>query len=144
MFRSSPTRLTVILIAIAVGLAGCGGGGGERVDDPGRPETSAVDPMPAGPPLYELDPSFPPELPNSWVMGVPSSVAVDSRDHIWVLSRPRTVPEEQMENAAPAVMEFDASGAFVQGWGGPGDGFDWPDTEHGIFVATLTTSGSPE
>ena len=134
MFRSSPTRLTVILLAIAVGLAGCGGGGGERVDDPGRPETSAVDPMPAGPPLYELDPSFPPELPNSWVMGVPSSVAVDSRDHIWVLSRPRTVPEEQMENAAPAVMEFDASGAFVQGWGGPGDGFDWPDTEHGIFV----------
>ena len=75
MFRSSPTRLTVILLAIAVGLAGCGGGGGERVDDPGRPETSAVDPMPAGPPLYELDPSFPPELPNSWVMGVPSSGA---------------------------------------------------------------------
>ena len=98
------------------------------------PELAPADTASSGPPSYELDPSFPPELPNGWVMGVPTSVAVDSRDHVWVLSRPRTVPEEQMENAAPAVMEFDADGAFVQGWGGPGDGFDWPDTEHGIFV----------
>ena len=90
--------------------------------------------MPVGPPTYELDQSFPPELPNEWVMGVPTSVSVDSRDHVWILSRPGTVAEEQRSNAAPPVMEFDADGAFVQGWGGPADGYDWPDTEHGIFV----------
>ena len=134
MFRYTLTRLTLISLVLAVGLAGCGGGGGEMAEEPSMPETAAADTMPAGPPSYEFDPSFPPELPNGWVMGVPTSVSVDSRDHVWVLSRPRTVAEDQMENAAPAVMEFDADGAFVQGWGGPADGYDWPDTEHGIFV----------
>ena len=126
-------RLALIPLALAVGLAGCGGG--EMPEEPAMSESSAADDMAtAAPPTYELDPSFPPELPNGWVMGVPTSVSVDSRDHVWVLSRPRTVPEDQLANAAPAVMEFDADGAFVQGWGGPADGYDWPDTEHGILV----------
>ncbi len=135
MPRHLLTRLVLVLLLPTVGLAGCGGGGGdEATGDAAMPEASEADAMPSGPPSYALDPSFPPALPNDWVMGVPTSVAVDSRDHVWVLSRPRTVPEEQMANAAPAVMEFDADGAFVQGWGGPADGYDWPDTEHGIFV----------
>ena len=126
-------RLALIPLALAVGLAGCGGG--EMPEEPAMSESTAADDMAmAGPPTYELDTSFPPELPNGWVMGVPTSVSVDSRDHVWVLSRPRTAPEDQLANAAPAVMEFDADGAFVQGWGGPADGYDWPDTEHGIFV----------
>ena len=132
MFRHVLTRLTLIPLVLAVGLAGCGGGG-DMAEDTSMPEPVA-DPMPAGPPTYELDPSFPPELPNGWVMGVPTSVSVDAGDHVFVLSRPRTAPEEQLENAAPAVIEFDANGAFVQGWGGPADGYNWPDTEHGIFV----------
>ena len=126
-------RLALIPLALAVGLAGCGGG--EMPEEPAMSESTAADDMAmAGPPTYELDTSFPPELPNGWVMGVPTSVSVDSRDHVWVLSRPRTALEDQLANAAPAVMEFDADGAFVQGWGGPADGYDWPDTEHGIFV----------
>jgi hypothetical protein len=32
------------------------------------------------------------------------------------------------------VLEFDQAGNLVQSWGGPGQGYDWPDTEHGIFV----------
>ena len=126
-------RPALIPLALAVGLAGCGGG--EMPEEPAMSESTAADDMAmAGPPTYELDPSFPPELPNGWVMGVPTSVSIDSRDHVWVLSRPRTAPEDQLANAAPAVMEFDADGAFVQGWGGPAEGYDWPDTEHGIFV----------
>jgi DNA-binding beta-propeller fold protein YncE len=35
---------------------------------------------------------------------------------------------------APPVLEFDAAGNFVEGWGGPGQGFEWPQTEHGIHV----------
>jgi hypothetical protein len=85
-------------------------------------------------PQYEVDPSWPPKLPNNWVWGVPTWVAVDRRDHVWVLHRPRTAPKEQRSNAAPAVVEFDPSGKFIQAWGGPGQGYDWPDTEHGIFV----------
>ena len=36
--------------------------------------------------------------------------------------------------AAPPVLEFDEAGNFIQGWGGPGEGYDWPETEHGIYV----------
>ena len=31
-------------------------------------------------------------------------------------------------------MELDTNGKFVQGWGGPAEGYDWPDAEHNIFV----------
>jgi DNA-binding beta-propeller fold protein YncE len=85
-------------------------------------------------PQYEVDRSWPPALPNNWVMGVPTWVAVDRHDHVWVLHRPRTTAKEQRANAAPPVIEFDQAGKFVQAWGGPGTGYDWPDTEHGIFV----------
>ena len=85
-------------------------------------------------PTFQVDTTWPPALPNNWVMGDPSSVTVDTRDHVYVLQRPRTVPEAQRSNAAPAVLEFDPSGKFVRGWGGPADGYDWPDTEHGIFA----------
>ena len=33
-----------------------------------------------------------------------------------------------------AVSEFDAEGNFVQGWGGPGPGYDWLKNEHGLYV----------
>jgi hypothetical protein len=85
-------------------------------------------------PKFEVDPSWPPKLPNNWVMGVPSFVAVDRHDHVWVLQHPRTAPADQRANVAPAVIEFDPSGKFVNAWGGPGQGYDWPDTEHGIFI----------
>ena len=85
-------------------------------------------------PRFEVDAAWPPPLPNGWVMGDASSIAVDKRDHAFVLSRPRTVAAERKDHAAPAVMEFDQNGKFVKGWGGPGSGFDWPDTEHGIYI----------
>jgi DNA-binding beta-propeller fold protein YncE len=82
-------------------------------------------------PAFEVDATWP-ALPHNWVMGVVSSVAVDRRDHVWILQRPRSVPEALKERAAPAVLEFDADGRFVNAWGGPAAGFDWPDNEHGI------------
>ena len=124
-------RHYVVLLLCVVGLVGCGGGGEGDVVETGVPAVGS-DSMAV--PSYMVDTAWPPALPNDWVMGVPTSVSVDGRDHVWVLHRPRTVPEEQQENAAPAVLEFDAEGAFVQGWGGAGEGYDWPDTEHGIFV----------
>jgi hypothetical protein len=89
-----------------------------------------------GIPAFEVDPSWqwPPKLPNNWVVGIVSFVAVDRNDNLWVLHRPRQVPVEQKERAAPAVLQFDAAGTFVQAWGGPGQGFDWPDMEHGLSV----------
>jgi len=87
-----------------------------------------------GVPAFQADANWPPALPNNWVMGSVSSVAIDRRDHAWILHRPRTVPDADKKRAAPAVLEFDAAGKFVQGWGGPAAGYEWPDNEHGIYV----------
>jgi hypothetical protein len=84
-------------------------------------------------PVFEVDPSWP-KLPNNWVTGIVSSVNVDRHDHIWILHRPRSVPDNLKAQAAPPVLEFDAGGTFLNAWGGMGQGYDWPLTEHGITV----------
>jgi DNA-binding beta-propeller fold protein YncE len=96
-------------------------------------------------PRFEVDAAWPRELPNRWLMGQAAGVAVDTRDHVWVLQRPRTLTDDERGAAltparslccvpAPPVMEFDPSGTLVQAWGGPGAGYEWPASEHGIFV----------
>jgi hypothetical protein len=82
-------------------------------------------------PRFEADPAWP-KIPNGWVLGQVASAATDEQDNVWVLHRPRTVRADQ--KTGPPVMEFDSAGNYVQGWGGAGDGYDWPQTEHGIYV----------
>ena len=45
-------------------------------------------------------------------------------------------------------MEFDAAGNYIQGWGGPGEGYEWPKDEHAIFVdykgnVWISSAGGP-
>jgi DNA-binding beta-propeller fold protein YncE len=84
-------------------------------------------------PKFEVDPSWP-KIPNGWVLGQVASAAADERDNIWVLHRPRVVRPDQ--KTGPPVMEFDSKGNYIQGWGGPAaaSGYDWPQSEHGIYV----------
>ncbi len=35
---------------------------------------------------------------------------------------------------APPVLEFDQAGNLLRHWGGPGEGYEWPDSNHGIFI----------
>lgn len=35
---------------------------------------------------------------------------------------------------APPVLVYDQAGNVVKSWGGPGQGYDWPDSNHGITV----------
>ncbi|MEO8260825.1 MAG: hypothetical protein ABI868_25995 [Acidobacteriota bacterium] len=86
-----------------------------------------------GVPTFEVDPAWP-KLPNNWIMGDPASVTVDRHDNIWVIQRPRTLPVEQQQKAAPPIIEFDKNGKFLRAWGGPAAGYEWPDNEHGIAV----------
>ena len=94
-------------------------------------------------PKYEADFYWPKPLPNNWMLGEVSGVSVDSRDHVWIIHRPRTLSDHDRHGAegkgdccvpAPAVIEFDQAGNVVQAWGGPGQGYEWPESEHGIFV----------
>jgi NHL repeat len=93
-----------------------------------------------GLPQFARDPNFP-KVPSKWRMGFGSDVAVDAKDHIWVLSRPhslrhpRSTPPDLVSVPAPPVMEFDNEGNFIQAWGGEsGPGYQWPSNEHGISV----------
>jgi len=96
-------------------------------------------------PKYEVDAAWPKPLPNAWIMGQAAGVSVDESDHVWVVQRPKTLTEDEKAAAldpprskcckpAPAVLEFDQSGALLRSWGGPGQGYDWPANEHGIYV----------
>lgn len=96
-------------------------------------------------PRYVVDAAWPKQLPNNWIIGQVGGMTVDPQDHIWVNQRPRTLtndekgatlnpPESNCCVPAPPVMEFDADGNLLQAWGGPGQGYDWPEIEHGLFV----------
>ena len=84
-------------------------------------------------PIFEVQPGWP-QLPDEWVLGVVSSVAVDRQDQVWILHRPESVDASRRGRAAPPVVVLDADGRLVRAWGGPGKGFDWPETLHGISV----------
>src|SRR5258708_35700558 len=38
-------------------------------------------------PKFEVDPFWPKPLPNHWVLGSVTGVAVDREDHIWIVHR---------------------------------------------------------
>jgi hypothetical protein len=97
------------------------------------------------PPTYKVDADWPKQLPNTWIMGQVGGMAVDAQDHIWVLQRPgsntkddlgaaQTPPASECCVSAPPVLVFDARGNLLKSWGGPGVGYDWPGSEHSIFV----------
>ena len=87
----------------------------------------------ARPPEFRVDPTWP-SVPNGWVLGEVTSVAVDRNDDVWVLHVPQSIPEAQRANAAPPVLKFDAAGQLLASWGGPASGTEWLGREHGIFV----------
>jgi hypothetical protein len=74
------------------------------------------------------------KLPSKWRLGNTSAVSVDTQGHVWVLHRPRTLPENLRGMAAPPVLEFDGGGNFIQGWGGADAGYEWPENEHGLHL----------
>jgi hypothetical protein len=97
-------------------------------------------------PLFEYDPTFPKPMRENWAIGPIGGLAVDRRDHLYVAHRPGMLANERFSGAddtppkadccipAPPVLELDPAGTLVNSWGGPGPGYDWPQSEHGIFV----------
>src|SRR5262245_46720749 len=88
-------------------------------------------------PTFRVDPSWPKPLPNHWIIGAVAGVAVDRRDHVWIVHRPSTLQPNETRSiwkAAPPVLEFAADGTLLASWGGPGTGYEWPQLEHGIFI----------
>lgn len=108
------------------------------VPGPGADAVHAADRSPAASTLamprfrYETDWL---KLPANLVMGEVVAVAVDRRDHVWVLHRPRTVKDRPAEQIAPPITEFDPSGRYLRGFGGPSPAYEWPTSEHTLALA---------
>ena len=95
--------------------------------------------------MFEIDPNWPRFPSRNWILGEVPSVAVDAQDNVWIMTRPKTLGGDQARELfaalkppqadccipAPPVMEFDAEGNFIQGWGGPRPGmYEWFGHEH--------------
>ncbi len=130
-------RYFALSIALAAGLA-C------------SPQ-SAVEPAPTAEsggvmaPKFEVDPMWPKPLPNHWVLGTVIGVDVDAEDNVWIVHRgaslePKEIyatwdpPASDCCYPAPPVLAFNPEGELIAHWGGPGEGFDWPASNHGIDV----------
>lgn len=91
-------------------------------------------------PMFEVDPLWPKPLPNNWTVGNAIGIDVDSSDRIWMFHRTTGVadnfqgPGASCCTVAPAVLVFNQTGDLVSSWGGPGEGFTWPDSNHGLWL----------
>ena len=129
------------LLALPAILVACGAG----QDAANAGEAPAVSNA-GGVPTFQVDPAWPIEMPNKWIMGAVTAVFVDSQDHVWVTHLQETLtPEETavVEDPpigtccvpAPTVIEFNPQGEVVQGWGDPSQDISvFPRNPHGIFV----------
>ena len=122
-------------VGLLVALGGCAASEQEAGD---------TSPAAASVPTFAYDKTFPKPLPNSWKLGTVVGVSVDSRDHIWIIQRPSTLMNSEMEatdmstyrgfrgpvagccRPAPPVIEFDQEGNVVRAWGGPAEDYEWP------------------
>jgi hypothetical protein len=97
-------------------------------------------------PVYEVDPLWPKPLPNNWLLGWTIGAWVDEQDHVWVIHRGAgglhnnergaelNPPIAECCRTAPPILVYDQDGGLVRSWGGPGEGYEWPQSNHGIHV----------
>ena len=109
-----------------------------------------------GAPTYRVAPLWPQPFPDdSWVIGSVSGVTVDSQNHVWVVHRGNDSLEGNEKGmlptagrggavgppsssvcciSAPVILEYDAAGKYLGGFGGPSSTYAWPQTTGGIAV----------
>ena len=97
-------------------------------------------------PIFEVDPLWPKPLPNEGLLGMTIGVSVDAQDNVWVVHRGSQTlnnnekgaelnpPIAECCRSAAPVLAFNQAGDMIYSWGGPGDGYEWPESMHGIFV----------
>jgi len=109
-------------------LAGCSsdGTGGNVAQAQTRAATNGA----GDAPQYEVDTSWPQPLPNDWILGQVSGIAIDGDDNVWIIQRPRTLTAHELgavQNPpatdccypAPSVIAFNPAGEVIRAWGGP-------------------------
>jgi DNA-binding beta-propeller fold protein YncE len=97
-------------------------------------------------PIFEVDPLWPRPLPNNWLLGWTIGVWVDEQDYVWIIHRGASglhnnergaelnPPIAECCRTAPPILVYDPDGNLVRSWGGPGPGYEWPSSNHGVHV----------
>jgi len=132
-FRNALVGGGLLVAIVALGY-------GQRLLDP------AADAATMKVPVFEVDPLWPKPLPNHWILGNTIGVGIDSRDHVFIIHRRESFdtrteigaamnpPTAECCVPAPNILEFDPAGNLVSAWGGPGEDYEWPSSNHGITV----------
>jgi len=135
--RNMMFGLALVASISALGLASC------ALDEAGASDQVAGA---ATAPMFEVDPFWPQPLPNHWVMGSVVGVGIDSQDNVYIIHRQAPLNERTEIGAstdppsgecclpAPYVLVFDPTGNLIDSWGGPGEGYTWPASNHGISI----------
>ena len=111
-----------------------------------RPETTAIAQGQKPPvPVFQVDAGFP-TLPDHTVLGGVGGVTADSHGNVWVFHRPHTLEEgtafENGYKPAPPVLQFDETGKYIQGWGGPSATGEYQWTNRGGLHSAYAECGS--
>ena len=56
----------------------------------------APEPTSAALPEWEVDPTWPPTLPNDWILGDIRGLFVDESDHLWVVHMPSSLTRQEI------------------------------------------------
>jgi DNA-binding beta-propeller fold protein YncE len=126
MKHTNPSAVVIALVAAAAMGATAVTATRAAAQTPAQAQARSV-------PTFAVDPAWP-KVPPQWKLGDVSSMTTDAQGNIWVLHRPRTLKDPDFAKAAPPVIVFDQAGNYVKSWGGDGQGYDWPQREHGIYI----------
>src|SRR5712672_2485553 len=97
-------------------------------------------------PIFEVDPLWPKPLPNEALLGQTIGISIDDQDNVWITHRGSATLNNNEKGAelnppvaiccrsAPPVIAFNPAGDTIYSWGGPGQGYEWPESMHGIFA----------
>jgi hypothetical protein len=110
-----------------------------------QPAQQAAEGASTGVPEWVIDPTWPPTLPNDWILGDIRGMFIDDDDHLWVIHMPSSLTSQEIGAAedppiadccfpAPPVLELEPEGNILQAWGGESDEYTWFDQEHGIYI----------
>ena len=131
--------LFIFLAIFCLLLGACSSGSDEA-------ETADVSEVSDGIPSFTVDPSWPNEMPDKWIIGSITSVFVDKNDHVWITHQQEVLTPEEAAmvqdppigtccTPAPTVIEFSPEGDVIQGWGDSSQDVSiHPRNPHGLFI----------
>jgi DNA-binding beta-propeller fold protein YncE len=97
-------------------------------------------------PQFEVDPLWPKPIPNEGLLGMTIGLSIDEQDNVWITHRGSATLHNNEKGAelnppiamccrgAAPVLAFNQDGDMIRSWGGKGEGYEWPESMHGVFV----------